>query len=839
MSAQKSYGVVDNIEGVKKLFGKLIADNKPFSYDLETGYDGPPREKSSVRAEIAFVVGFSVTNSTEWARYIPIRHDMAVNVDPEQFALACWPLMQTGLGVAHNAKFELRFLSELFKEFVPETEDGVYPIRSDTMVESYLVQETRSHGLKQLTKEHFNHNSVELPTLFPELTASKVKSMRFNALELTPKVISYVCEDAVWCLALHERNYHKVKDSLLFKTEMELIPILAEMERFGLRYDWTMMNNAAVELESFMAKWRAEIMAELSDIVGEPVNINLGSAQQVSAILYDRIGLRTTRMTTTSKDSGEPKMSTDAIALEGLGQKYPYVRKMVQYREMTKLLGTYLQKYQKNFAYAADGRTHPNVNSTFIITGRVSVNDPPYQQTPKDYDYTLSTGEQFHFAFRKAIQAGPDHYLVGFDYSQVELRWMAGLAQEPTLLKDFDEGVDVHSRTASLMLKVPLNAVTKSQRAIGKTMNFALLYQMGVKSLAERLGVTVEEAKSLNEQYFSAFSSIAVWSDRVMRQGTRDGFTTSHFGRKHRIWELEDDQPWIRSKGERMCVNCPVQGGAADYMKIAMVRSQRALTKADLIKGVHLVMNIHDALVYEVHKSIDPALVIRTLEPAISYPVKGFPPIEAEWGVGRRWGTMVDVVLNPDGSISPKPDDDETVQTVQPVSPFVEVTADLRLPEQLENTEQCNRCGKLIPRDQVFEHAAAHNSEQAQNGSRHEQPNSLSETTLETPSDTDDNQAMITIPPGGSEPDGQELVITLEDWPTAQQLTSFKQLATQNPGTTTVTIKSPDGQAVQLNQLSSLSPTNSSQISMIFHGATTHYTSQSVDPARITEGLSL
>lgn len=856
----KSYGLVDNIVDVRRLVDQLIADNKPFSFDLETGYDGLPREKAALHPEIGFVVGFSVTNSTEWARYIPIRHDLAVNVDPEQFANAVWPLMQTGLGVAHNAKFELRFLSELFKKFVPETDDGVYPILSDTMIEAYLVQETRGYGLKQLTKEHFGHNQAELSTLFPELTDAAMRTLRFNALELTPKVVSYVCEDSVWCLAMHERNYHKVKDSLLFKTEMELIPILAEMERYGLRYDWTMLSNAATEMESFINKWRAEVMGELSDIVGEPVNINLGSAQQVSAILYDRIGLRTTRMTKTSKDTAEPKMSTDAVALEGLSKKYPYVKKMVEWREMKKLLGTYLTTYEKKFGYAPDGRTHPNVNATFIITGRVSVNDPPYQQTPKDYDYELSDGEQFHLSFRKAIMAGPEHYFVGFDYSQVELRWLAGVAQEPTLLKDFADGVDVHSRTASLMLAVPLKAVTKEQRAIGKTMNFALLYGMGVKTMAERLGVTVDEAKELNEKYFSAFSSIAVWSDRVTRQGIRDGFTMSHFGRKHRIWELTEDNPMLRAKGERMCVNAPIQGGAADYMKIAMVRGNRALAKAGLLDRVHVVMNIHDALVYEVHTSVEPALVIATLESAISYPVEGFPPIEADWGVGRRWGTMVDVVLNDDGSISQKTEAaDKAEPTASPAFVTVakpshpaepvdwstatpdSVVADVIHAKQamraeraklFDGVEQCQACGRIIPANEVYKHAL----EDCPSHQTASTPTSTfldSETTPEVEHDAEANLDMKT----NSNPH-RELIIGLTDWPTAQQLTTFKTLAAQNPGATTTTIESPDGERLTLPNPTNLSPGDSPQLSMIFHGATATYTAESIATEDITEGIA-
>lgn len=812
--AQKSYGLCSTIREVEALVTKLITDGRPFGFDIETGYDGDRlREKASLHPEQGFIVGFSVSNDTQWARYVPLRHDLAVNVDPEAFAKVIWPLMQTGLGVAHNAKFEASFLYPFFREHVPESGDGSYPIRSDTQVESYMLQETRGHGLKQLVKEHFGHDQAELTSLFPDITVSQKKAIRFNTLELSPKVVSYACEDAAWCLALHERNFDKVKDMLLFKTELELIPILVEMERFGLRYDWTMMSNAAHQLEAFMPKWHAEIMAELSEILGEPININLGSSQQVSNILYDRIGLSTTRMT-----GGEnPKMSTNAIALEGLGQQYPYVRKMVEWREMKKLLGTYLQAYEGKFNYASDGRTHPSHSSLFILTGRFAVSDPAYQQTPKDYHYELATGESFDFEFRKVIQAGQDHYFVGFDYSQVELRWLAGEAQEPSLIADFAVGSDVHKRTASLMLGKPLESVTKDERSIGKTMNFALLYGMGVKSLGERLGKSTEEARKLMDQYFSAFSAIKVWSDRTTRQGVADGFTRSKFGRKHKIWELEDKDNWIRAKGERMCVNAPIQGGAADYMKVAMVRAVKALQKEQLTDRVHLVMNIHDALVFEVHKSVKVQDVINLLEPKISFPVQGFPPIEAEWGMGRRWGTMIDIILNDDGSISKK--DNPEVRT----APTTDMQSGNKRAVTTGNTvSAASRVLATQPFAPHTEPIVVTETEPLLDDNYYDSHNPDMKATLPTPN-----------------PDTSfELIVELATMPTAQQLTAFKLLATTNPGHNTITLVLPDTRSVALPGTSGLSIHEAAQINAVLHGCTVHYSPDSIDHDQITVGLS-
>jgi DNA polymerase-1 len=343
-------------------------------------------------------------------------------------------------------------------------------------------------------------------------------------------------------------------------------------------------------------------------------------------MLFDKLGYRTTVYTDKTRDLPyhERKMSTGTIALTKLAAQVPVVKMILQWREQTKLLGTYLDKYENAYNYADDGRTHPSHLSAFVITGRFAVADPPYQQSPKKYHFDLAAaraaheagetpppGTCFKFNFRDVIVAPPDHYILGFDLSQAELRAIAGEAQETALLRAFELGEDVHRLTASLMLGIPLDEVTDEQRSIGKTMNFALLYGMGVKSLADRLGIPVEEAQALMDKYFAGYASIATWSARQVEHGRRHGYVTSRFGRKLPIWEYTSDKDYIRQGGDRACVNYPIQGAATgDYMKIAMVRAQAAIKAAGLSDQIHLVMNIHDALEFYVHRSVDPQIAV-------------------------------------------------------------------------------------------------------------------------------------------------------------------------------------------------------------------------------------
>ena len=919
---QRNYGLVADLGALEQFVDRLVAAGEPIGFDIETGYRGCSKEKASLHPEdpVSMVVGFSFTNSTAWARYVPLAHDGGPNLDPGEVAPILWRLLSSGLAVAHHAKFEARWMATFFREFLPDSEqvaasNGYTPWFSDTMLESYVAAEFANHGLKFLTKEVFGHEQADLLSLFPGLPKNRQKSLRFNELELTPAVVAYACEDAAWCLGLHEYFFPKVKDSLIYKTEMKVMEILCRMEDEGVCFDWAAIASAASEVEAFSEHMQAAIKAELSELVGREIDLNLGSPAQVGKVLYEDLGLPASNLT----DTGKP--STNAAALGMLAKEYPVVQAMLDWKEVNTLLTRYLVKFPAEFNYALDNRAHPNHMQAVVPSGRFSVNDPAYQQLPKKYHYEVA-GQVLDLNFRdfliapegwrivgfdyclgaetrvltsdftwkalgdvevgdeligfdeeipKAsgaryegkkqprqmlrpavverkvltkqptyhmtledgtqIRASADHYWVatdtkgylkhrpyghgvvgrrwyrtseltpdhvlhrwvnpwedsdqwsvedrvelawlagvfdgegwvtencvaigqkpgpvwdrikagldrfGYSYkeynqgsgvrklnltgvdtsarflsqarptrlgapgktrpmwegrsvysrlrnsrgesttkvrivnmeifedlqelvairtstgtfiaegllshnSQVELRVLAGESGEPALLEAFAQGEDVHSTTASLIFATPKEQVSKDQRQKAKGANFSLMYGAGPKNLSEQLRISIDEARELYETYFRIYSSVGAWKSQQIEAGKARGYVTTKFGRRVTIREFASPDHWIRSKGERLCINAPIQGAAADYMKIAMVRADAALKEAGLSDRVRLVMNIHDALEFYVRDDVPTAQVIEALDPAVSFEVPGFPPILAEWHEGTKWGSVEEI----------------------------------------------------------------------------------------------------------------------------------------------------------------------------------------------------
>ena len=667
-----NYGLVSSVSQFEAFVDRLLAAGSPFGFDLETGYDGPDTAKAAVQPDRpeSKIVGFSFSGDPGWARYVSLAHDNSgQNVDQDAVAPGLWRLLSSGKGVAHNNKFEARWTARFFREWAAgpgartqEAEQiaatrGYVTWHADTMLMSYVAAEYPSHGLKFLTQEVFGHEQAELLSLFPGLPKNRSKSLRFNALELTPAVVSYACEDAAWTLALYQHFLPVVKDSMIYKTEMAIMPILARMEDFGIVFDWSGMDQASREVEAFLVAMRQQVMADLSALVGHDVDINLGSPAQVGKVLYEELGLPVSNRTAT----GNP--STDAGTLGMLADRYPVVQTMLDFKEVSTLQTRYLTKFPAEFNYALDGRAHPNHMQAVVPSGRFSVNDPHYQTLPKKYRYEIGTENESGLAagsvvgvengkqvldlnFRNFVGSPQGARIVGFDYSQVELRVLAGESGEPALLRAFESGADVHKATAALLFGVGVDQVSPEQRQRAKTGNFSLMYGAGPKNLSEQLRISLEEARELYDTYFRVYSSVGAWKESQIAFGRQHGYVRTKFGRKIVIREFDSPDSWIQAKGERLCVNAPIQGSAADYMKIAMVRADAAIKAAGLQDQVALVMNIHDALEFYVSDEIATADFIEVLSPAVSFPVSGWPPILAEWHEGQRWGEVADIDLS-------------------------------------------------------------------------------------------------------------------------------------------------------------------------------------------------
>ena len=358
--------------------------------------------------------------------------------------------------------------------------------------------------------------------------------------------------------------------------EQPLIPVLVRMERIGLKIDLDYLSGMAKEIDQRLV----QLEADCYELAGE--RLNLGSPTQLRVLLYERLGLKTRRRTKTG-------MSTDARALQQLVDQHPFVSKLLEHRELAKLKNTYIDALPP-LVDPRDGRVHTTYDQTVAATGRLSSTNPNLMNIP----IRTELGKQI----RRAFIPEPNHLLLSVDYSQIELRVMAHLSEDPTLLEIFRRNEDVHAATASRIFRIDSKELSIKHRSVAKMVNYGLAYGMGAPGLAERLNVPVAEAKEIMEAYFEQFRGVREFLDKVVTQAKADGFTTTMFGRRRYLPELGSSNPRVRAIGERQALNAPIQGTAADIMKLALIKVDRALHDERL--GTRIILTVHDELVLEV-----------------------------------------------------------------------------------------------------------------------------------------------------------------------------------------------------------------------------------------------
>jgi DNA polymerase I-like protein with 3'-5' exonuclease and polymerase domains len=691
-----SYGLLTDTDEIRERCESLAAEKLPFGFDVETGYHGESREGAALHAEENFLVAVQFTNSTAWARMIPLAFDSGPNADSKAVAPLLWALLHvTGddglpLGVPWGAIAELRWMARWFLRNLWDhplfgkqvrADRGYFPVRSDGLLESYSEGENKSNGLKAATLDNYGYQMRELKdgpdSLLGRLlgrmpTRKEGNSVRFNVFDpADPEVIAYACEDAVWCLRHHLDRWPKVRNTFVYKVEMSVLPVVCDMADTGIAYDWNLLRATASEVHEFADRLLAEVLGDFEALAGEklPPTFNLNSDKQFADLLYSKCGMPVLHQT----PGGVPSVDAKK-ALPGLALKYPEVRRYLEWKRLHDLRLKFLDIWESKFNWAPDGRAHPTLMQNGTVTGRTACENPNYQNSPKKYHCELRDGTVFDFDFRDAIvatskgarswhewvlmEAGcpdvpePDEhgwYILGFDYSQQELRVLAAESGETELLEAFKRGEDVHRLTASRMLGIALAEVTKVQRQdFGKRMNFAIGYGQTPHGMHLVTGKPLAECDQLFEDFGKAYPHLKSYTRRIIRQARRDGYVRTKFGRLVRIWEFQNPSPKVRRAGERTAGNCCIQGPATgDYVKAAMVRAVRALRKAGLADKVRMVMNIHDALEFEVRADVHPAQVIAVLKDAVIFPVKGpgveWPPLVADWHMGPSWGKLKEI----------------------------------------------------------------------------------------------------------------------------------------------------------------------------------------------------
>jgi len=571
-----------------------------FAFDTET---------TSLQAVQAELVGlsFSLTAGSGW--YLPVGHYYLGM--PEQLPLALvleklTPLLEdeTIAKIGQNIKYDALVLRN-----AGVTLAG---ISDDTMVLSYLTHpEAKSHGLDALASDHLNHRMIP----YKELTGSGQKQIGFAEVEVE-KAAVYAAEDADITWQLADKLLAELPESgaeqLYREVEMPLVEVLTRVEWQGVRVDAEFLAGLSKE----MAKELSRLEAEIHALAEGPFNIN--SPKQLGEILFEKLALPRGKKTKTG-------WSTNVEVLTNLAEEHAIAAKILEYRSVVKLKSTYTDALPQ-LINPATGRIHTSFNQAVTATGRLSSSDPNLQNIP----IRSAAGRRIREAFLPA----EGNLLLAADYSQIELRVMAHMADVAALKESFAVGEDIHRRTASEIFNVFPDLVSDEMRRQAKTINFGVLYGMGAFSLAKDLGISRKEAQSFIDSYFERYPAVLQFMETRKEEARRHQFVTTLLGRRCAISEINSKNGAVRSYAERNAINYPIQGSAADIIKVAMVNIDRRLREAGLL--ARMVLQVHDELVFDVPQgelAQVRQLVKAEMEGAVSLSV----PLVVDIGVGNNW----------------------------------------------------------------------------------------------------------------------------------------------------------------------------------------------------------
>src|SRR5512133_579584 len=469
-----------------------------------------------------------------------------------------------------NLKYDLQVLA---RHGMP-----VAGLADDSMVLSFLLESGVRHNLDDLSVRLLDVK----PIAFEEVVGKGKAQKRFDEAEFE-HAVQYAAEDADLALQLCDKLRAKLTDDRLKRlyeeVDLPLVDVLAALEGHGVRLDLNVLSQLAVRMHG--ERKRAE--ARVLELAGEPFNLN--SPTQLGAILFGKLGFKPVKYTGKTKAP-----STDEDVLQELAEKQgaEIAQELLRHRQMVKLLGTYVEALPQ-MVNPVTGRVHTRLHQAAVASGRLASSDPNLQNIP------IRTEEGR--AIRGAFVPEPGWVLLDADYSQIELRVVAGLAEDPVLLGAFEAGEDIHRRTASEVFNVPMDQVTSDQRSASKAVNFGLLYGQGAFALAANIGVSQKEAKAFIERYFERMPKVAAWIENAKERALAEGLVRTHWGRIRRIPELESPNKQFQAQGLREAVNTIVQGTAADLMRRAMVRLHRSLQASGL--QARLLLQVHDELLME------------------------------------------------------------------------------------------------------------------------------------------------------------------------------------------------------------------------------------------------
>lgn len=603
------YATIENFDQLNSFINQL-RDCEQFTFDLETTDVDP------MRAEI---VGLSFAWKEAEAYYIPVvsaenqgssdlfTEDSYKGLPGKKVLDLLKPILENPKirKNGQNAKYDMLVLSRAGID--------VQGLDFDTMVASYVINPSlRQHNLDTLALNYFNYQKVPTKELIG--TGKKQISMADVPVE---KVSFYACEDADFTQRLRTVMEPKLIDyklkSLFDNVELPLLMVLMEVERNGVSLDVKLLNDMSKDLDQRLSK----LTETIYENAGQEFNIN--STKQLAEIMFERLGLPVIKRTKTGA-------STDVSVLEELAKEHPLPRALLEFRQYAKLKSTYIDALPK-LINPRTGRVHTSYNQTVAATGRLSSSDPNLQNIP----IRTEIGRKIRKAF---IPVDKDYVILDADYSQIELRIMAHLSEDPALIKAFQDEKDIHRETASRVFDVPMEEVTDDMRRRAKEVNFGIMYGMGVYGLASRLDIPQEEAEEFIQNYFASYPKIQEYMHASQDRAREQGYVTTMLNRRRYLPEIHSDNRRVREFAERNAINTPIQGTAADLIKVAMINVHNRMKAEKLLSK--MIIQVHDELVFEVPKAeIDQMkeLVKTEMENAIELTV----PIKVEIGIGDNW----------------------------------------------------------------------------------------------------------------------------------------------------------------------------------------------------------
>ncbi len=596
ITKEKKYRAIVEEGEVNQLINRLEKSGM-FCFDTETaGLDSAENE----------LVGIAFSMQPDEAFYVPFPEDQEkarMLASRFQKAFADEGIEKTG----QNLKFDIGVL----KHYGIEVNGKLF----DTMLAHYLLQPDMRHNMDILAETYLDYRPVPIEFLIGKKGKSQ-KSMRSVSLD---KITPYACEDADITLQLRKVFAPMLKEQnltgLFEEIETPLVKVLADMENYGVRIDKQALEDYARVLTKGIAAAEKEIYA----LAGETFNI--GSPKQLGEILFDRL-----KISAKAKRTKTKQYSTSEEVLSKLRDKHPIIEKILEYRSLTKLKSTYVDALPKLIS-GKSGRVHTSFNQAIAATGRLSSNNPNLQNIP------IRT-EEGRLIRRAFVPADENHVLLAADYSQIELRIIASLSKDEAMMEAFHQELDIHAATAAKVYEIPIEDISKEMRRNAKTVNFGIVYGISAFGLSERLGIPRQEAAAIINQYFTKYPGIREYMDTNIAFAREHGYVQTILGRRRYVRDINSSNSVVRGYAERNAINAPVQGTAADMIKIAMISIHKEM-EARKMKS-KMIMQVHDELVFDTSKD-----ELVTLKPLVEEKMKTAldldVPVVVDINTGENW----------------------------------------------------------------------------------------------------------------------------------------------------------------------------------------------------------